>query len=675
MWTSIFIGIPLGLNLGIVAGNVVFRTFFKREAKPFLKICDESADRDATIDSLQSKIEHNVSFFKQRLLRDTSPALFSPDYDRVRFMNKILQQLWPHLSPAIHKEVIAQSKEPIKQALEKIPLVKGVRVDAMDLGKRPFRLDSFKSYDSKDNVIMLEAPIFWGGDMLVRLVVEVYLGGKIVDVPIQMSCLQFKALARITLYPLVEQLPCVGGLTFSLLEEPTIDMDLRVLDSPDLFSIPPIPAVLRVLKKVFIGKMLVYPNEISIPIMPNFGLPEPPKGILRVRVLYGLHIKSSWIDEVDPFAQIEVREGRAVSTKIVSNNINPTWDETFDMIVDDFEKQKITVSVYDDDILTPSLVGAVRLDLSSATFVRQPNKPYRMLVPIFAPKNRDAYEILGRKEMKAAHHDAFVEDKVKEEVAKRPQAKLLIPMLMRRKAAKKARKEALRTLSLSDTMDSNDLSEDDQGGSKEGSEDEHDPSGPSPTHRRVTEHSKPIKPTGQVCLEVTYIPFSSNDSKGVEEQNSRNLIKRNLTFSSTQGKGVLSVHLIKATQLADSMTTFVELAVNDPTRSSNSRITVTTPTEHDEKNPKYDYRTDFVNISEQSRLTLTVYEVTGMDNLIGSSMKYLLRRGEPKIIGFVDLPVKDVSEVSSLQDKYSLIGAQAGELHLAANWLNLELSE
>ena len=32
------------------------------------------------------------------------------------------------------------------------------------------------------------------------------------------------------------------------------------------------------------GKMLVYPNEFSLPLMPNFGLPPPPQGMLHVKV-------------------------------------------------------------------------------------------------------------------------------------------------------------------------------------------------------------------------------------------------------------------------------------------------------------------------------------------------------------------------------------------------------
>lgn len=30
--------------------------------------------------------------------------------------------------------------------------------------------------------------------------------------------------------------------------------------------------------------MLVYPNEFTLPLMPNFGLPPPPQGMLHIKV-------------------------------------------------------------------------------------------------------------------------------------------------------------------------------------------------------------------------------------------------------------------------------------------------------------------------------------------------------------------------------------------------------
>ena len=55
---------------------------YRRTPKAFLALCDESADSNTAIEFPPGEI--NVSFFKQRLLKDTSPALSEPDYERVR---------------------------------------------------------------------------------------------------------------------------------------------------------------------------------------------------------------------------------------------------------------------------------------------------------------------------------------------------------------------------------------------------------------------------------------------------------------------------------------------------------------------------------------------------------------------------------------------------------------
>jgi hypothetical protein len=50
--------------------------------------------------------------------------------------------------------------------------------------------------------------------------------------------MQIRALARITLAPLVETLPCLGAVQISLLEEPHIDFSLHIFGSWDLMLLP-----------------------------------------------------------------------------------------------------------------------------------------------------------------------------------------------------------------------------------------------------------------------------------------------------------------------------------------------------------------------------------------------------------------------------------------------------
>lgn len=47
------------------------------------------------------------------------PRELQPRRPQVLFINTILKLLWPHLSPAIHKQVTEQSKAPIKDVCDK----------------------------------------------------------------------------------------------------------------------------------------------------------------------------------------------------------------------------------------------------------------------------------------------------------------------------------------------------------------------------------------------------------------------------------------------------------------------------------------------------------------------------------------------------------------------------
>ena len=631
-------------------------------------------------------------------------------------MNKLLSQLWPHLSPAIHKAAMAESKKPIQDAIERVPLLsrvlKTVRIDVLDLGTRPFRVDSIKSYSSSpsDNWIMCEASILYGGDMRVRIVAEVsFLGLFTVDVPIEVANVQLKALARMTLYPLVEQLPCVGGVTISFLEQPMVDLDLHVLDGPDLFSLPPIPVVLRFVERLIISKMLIYPNEMSFPVLPNYGLPKPPIGICRVAVEYGIDLRSSFLDEIDPFVRIELREGRIRDTASLDNESNPVWkDEEFDMLVDDME-QMVTLELYDDNELTaPGLVGAVRIPVKDLMINHDreqadeiPNSTQRLLVPVYAPtssskkrsKRKSSYEVLTKDELRQARHGAFVEDAVKEEVRKQPQVKLLIPYLMRRRAAKKARKKALAEV-LRREQD-----EKEQDGNRRARE------VAGGAFKLVSNATKSLRRTvlgersivGHICLETAFIPLaSSNDddpstlslslSKGEANgtnptnptnptktqptQNESDLLRRMITFSSVaptpSTPGILSVHIIKATQLSASAATYVELVCQEQNHAlpnagatNKKHIKMTTPSEFD-PNPKFDYRVD-LNINAGSTLTFTVCELSSD----------LLRRVNVRKIGYAHIDVMDVVDVGHVRDAFSLIGAESGELHVSCQWMTI----
>ena len=52
------------------------------------------------------------------------------------------------------------------------------------------------------------------------------------------ACAQMRGLARITLKPLTDELPCIGAVTVTLMDAPYVDFTLRLMGSFDLMQIP-----------------------------------------------------------------------------------------------------------------------------------------------------------------------------------------------------------------------------------------------------------------------------------------------------------------------------------------------------------------------------------------------------------------------------------------------------
>lgn len=69
------------------AGNVVFKVMYKPTPVDFLTSCDQKADTDPDVPFPKTG-DQPVSFIKKQLLKDTSPWLTQPDYDRVGLLYK-----------------------------------------------------------------------------------------------------------------------------------------------------------------------------------------------------------------------------------------------------------------------------------------------------------------------------------------------------------------------------------------------------------------------------------------------------------------------------------------------------------------------------------------------------------------------------------------------------------
>ena len=638
------------------------------------------------------------------------------------FINKILTLLWPHLSPAIHKEVMKQAKAPIAEALEKIALVEDIRIDQLDLGERPFRVDSFKTYKAFGDEIIMETPIFWGGDLRVRVTAVLKLGSTCIDVPVDIANIQIKALARITI-PLVDTLPCTGGVNISLLEEPTVDCDLNIIDSPDIMALPGIPLAIKSAISIVAGKMLVYPNEFSLPLMENYGRPLPPHGMLKVTVKSGHGLKSSLMDTVDPFVSCEIREGRPARTTTIDNNRDPVWDEDLDLVVDDPAKQLLKVVVFDDDLISADTVGGAMVELAYADFVQNPGQPVIIRLPIYAPGDEGVFPVAQASDLMQFVAVAQNDIAVASAVAALPMKRGLIGKLRRKKEAK-----ALAT-SMSASLSAG-------GGGGSGGIPPASPlaGGPPSTPRSDATgefddqpHRKQAPPgtvTGSITLEVTYMPFkgappppkpptaeeiaaaaeaeaiaateaaadAATTTPAIEAAEAvadavadvklgplpsmrRTLHEHSFAAPSPDQKGVLTVSLKKVMHLAQPTDSYVTLRLYDPHRLPVPDIITKTKVEMNEASPRFNFITDFVNISASSVLTLTIFNQPGAMSALTSLRVPLLQKAAPKPLGKVRVPLDQVVREGRVNTIFPLQEAQTGEMHLTLEWSGVDLGD
>lgn len=279
-------------------------SIFSQDRPRSYKFITAAADAD---ENIRTPAVATVDSAMRALLPLTPEWTSQPDYERWVMVTRVLRLMWPKLTAAILKEVIKVAKPILQTELGKIPALRGVLQDVtlgghslldaehhdavweqaskdLHLGDHPVRVAGMKVYSTTEDTCILETVLMWGGNMALDLSVYLKLGPLTVVVPVCVSDVQFKARARITLSPLVDTLPCIGGVTLSLLDVPHVDFKLRLFNGPDLMAFPGVQDATRAAISFVVTQVALYPNSVSVPLMENYGIPQAPKGMVHVRL-------------------------------------------------------------------------------------------------------------------------------------------------------------------------------------------------------------------------------------------------------------------------------------------------------------------------------------------------------------------------------------------------------
>eukprot|EP00268_Persea_americana_P046887 TRINITY_DN484_c0_g1_i1.p1 TRINITY_DN484_c0_g1~~TRINITY_DN484_c0_g1_i1.p1 ORF type:complete len:538 (+),score=109.73 TRINITY_DN484_c0_g1_i1:832-2445(+) len=323
-----FFGFGVGIFIGIVLGYFLFIYFQPNDVK------------DPTVRPLVEQDSKSL----QRMLPEIPLWVKNPDYDRVDWLNKFLESMWPYLDKAICKTSKEIAKPIIAQNMEKFK-IDSIEFEALTLGTLPPTFQGMKVYLTDEKELIMEPSLKWAGNPNVIVVVKAF-GMK---ATVQVLDLQVFAAPRITLKPLVSSFPCFAKILVSLMEKPHVDFGLKVLGA-DVMSIPGLYRLVQETIKEQVANLYLWPRTLEVPIMDPAKAERRPVGTLHVKVVRASKLKKKdLMGKSDPYVKLKLTEDKLPSKKttVKHSNLNPEWNEEFTWVVRGPESQALEVAVYD----------------------------------------------------------------------------------------------------------------------------------------------------------------------------------------------------------------------------------------------------------------------------------------------------------------------------------------
>ncbi|CAN6485186.1 unnamed protein product [Victoria cruziana] len=347
-----------------------------------------------------------------KICGDNFPEWISfPAFDQVKWLNKQISKMWPFVAEAA-SIVIKESVEPVLEQYRP-PGISSLKFKKLFLGNVPPKIEGIRVQSLKEGQITMDVDFRWGGDPSIILGVD----ALVASLPIQLKDLQVFTVARV-IFQLSEEIPCISAVVAALLSEPKprIDYTLKAIGG-SLTAVPGLSDMIDDIVRNIVEDMLQWPHRIVVPLggvdVDTSELELRPQGKLQITVAKANDLKNmEMIGKSDPYVVLHIRPLFKVKTKVIDNNLNPVWDETFELVVEDKETQTVIFEVFDKDVgVQDKRLGVAKLPLIELVSEKAIDRELRLLPALDMLKIKDKKD-RGTLTIKVLYHQFDKEEQL-----------------------------------------------------------------------------------------------------------------------------------------------------------------------------------------------------------------------------------------------------------------------
>lgn len=274
--------------------------------------------------------------------------------ERVTWANLMMQQMWQYYDRAIG-QAIKESVEPIMDQYKPPGLVKRIFFKRITFGDLPITIDDVWVENEGEKHILLEMSFRLTGNSNIEIAVEI-AGGATRLVP-KVTDLHVSGVARVILSPLLPEIPGFGAMVFSLKRPPLIHFNLSFGSAlGGGASAGLVKLWLDPFLRETLTSLLVWPNRIVFPILPESpannleDLSVKNVGLLRINIVEAQDLdKEDFIGKSDPLVEVWTQQGHIETTHHKRKTLNPSFNATFHLLVQEPKTQAVRLQVYDWD--------------------------------------------------------------------------------------------------------------------------------------------------------------------------------------------------------------------------------------------------------------------------------------------------------------------------------------